>query len=258
LRNVDVQADGAAQHASLLADLVGLAVPPAKGERTLNLLPASIGDAQAFAQRQPWFVAAGVALLAALALPGLHYQSVAAAARQKTAEVEQALRPLQSLQSRNTENLARLTAAQREIEALHDLVETKNNWINFFTDLQDRLGSVDAVWLEKLQVVRPAATATTSRPSQAGLFGGGGGGFDEEGAPTPPEPLRLNVSGRLLDRANPVSRVSQASYDRVKSLLASFKGSTFINAVENERFNSDTPGILEFEFILVVNPKRPL
>ena len=255
LQRVQSSAPEAARHAAILAELVGLAAPEVKGAEPLNLVPASISDAQAFRRQQPWIIGAAAMLVVALALPGLHFQSKAAAAKNKTASVEQALRPLQSLQARNAENLAQLEKARAEIDALHDLVETKSNWINFFTDLQDRLVSVNDVWLEKLQVMRPTVVAPKPAAS-GGLFGGAP--RDEEAKPAVVEPLRLSVSGRLLDRANPVSRVSQDSYDRVKSLLGSFVDSTYIVAVENERFDANTPGILQFEFILVVNPDQPL
>ncbi len=259
LRNVDVKADDAAAHAAILADLVGLAVPLAKGDHPLNLLPASIGDAQAFQRRQPWLIAAAAMVVVALALPGLHYQSVATAAQKQVRVVEQAIRPLQALKSRNAENEEQLAAARREIDALHDLVETKSNWINFFSDLQERLVSVDDVWLEKLEVMRPTTPTDTPPPAAGGLFGGVAPTPDDENAaPPPPPPLRLNVTGRLLDRANPVSRVSQDSYNRVKSLLTSFVDSSYIKAVENERFDANAPGVLRFDFILVVNPEQPL
>jgi type IV pilus assembly protein PilM len=70
--------------------------------------------------------------------------------------------------------------------------------------------------------------------------------------------LRLQLSGRLLDTANPLSRVSGESFERVKSLLKSFGESQFISSVEKEKFNPTQPGILSFDFILVVDPKKPL
>ena len=136
---------------------------------------------------------------------------------------------------------------------------SKNNWINFFTHLQDRLVSVNDVWVVKLAVGRPiGAVAAAPHPAAGGLFGGGGNDFEESAAPPSPELLRLNVTGRLLDRANPVSRVSQESYNRARSLLGSFVDSPYIAAVENERFDPNTPGLLRFDFILVVNPGQPL
>ena len=70
--------------------------------------------------------------------------------------------------------------------------------------------------------------------------------------------MKLTLGGRLLDVANPVSNVSPESYERVKKLIASFTGSPFLTAVENERFDNTQPGLLRFDFTLVVNAARPL
>jgi hypothetical protein len=66
------------------------------------------------------------------------------------------------------------------------------------------------------------------------------------------------LSGRLLDISNPQSKVSSQSTQRVKQLLASFTGSQFITAVENERFDNSQNGLLRFDFTLVINPKKTL
>ncbi|MCR6656848.1 MAG: hypothetical protein NVV63_13800 [Opitutus sp.] len=125
---------------------------------------------------------------------------------------------------------------RRQIEALHGLVASKSNWINFLTDLQSRLVKVEDVWLERLAVSRPPTTSNESAPEQ----------------------LHLVLSGRLLDRKNPLSKVSGESNGRVKQLLASFKESRFIADVENERFDNTQPGILRFDFTLVVDTENPL
>jgi type IV pilus assembly protein PilM len=52
--------------------------------------------------------------------------------------------------------------------------------------------------------------------------------------------------------------VSQESQNRVKTLLASFVESEFIIAIEDERFDNSQPGVLKFDFILVVSPAKPL
>ena len=71
-------------------------------------------------------------------------------------------------------------------------------------------------------------------------------------------PLRLALAGRLLDTENPLSKASADSYARVKTLLGSLGVSPFVRAVENERFDNNQPGVLRFEFTLVLNPDHPL
>ena len=44
----------------------------------------------------------------------------------------------------------------------------------------------------------------------------------------------------------------------MKQLLASFTGSKFITAVENERFDTNQNGLLRFDFTLVINPRQTL
>ena len=238
LRRVEIApaAAAAVDAAPTLATLVGLAARLAGGPAIdANLLPATRRDARAFRRREPLLVAAVACVALALLAPVWFYARTAAQARAHAAAVEARLEPLRALQKRNSANLARLAAAKQEVAALQGLAETKSNWINFFADLQARLGSVDDVWLEKLAVAREAG--------EAGAAPGG---------------IRLKLSGRLLDRNNPISRVSPDSYERVKRLLASFGASRFIASVENERFDNSQPGILRFDFTLVVNPQRPL
>jgi type IV pilus assembly protein PilM len=262
LRNVSVGAGAslAVEAAPVLASLIGLAVPGDPARKVINLLPANIANRIAFKRRQPILLAS--AALVALALLPLVVQSsrTLSAAREKLADIKASSLPLQNNQDKIRTNLAALDEAKAEILAVQSLAESKNNWINFFSDLQDRLVKVEDVWLESLSVIR--AGAPGSEPSSGGgLFGSASvepvPATNPDGTPIKPV-LRLQLSGRLLDRKNPVTRVSPDSYERVKSLLASFVDSQFISAVERESFDPNTPGILRFDFILVIDPARPL
>jgi type IV pilus assembly protein PilM len=262
LRNVTVGA-GAAQAAEIapvLASLIGLCVPAEPNRKAINLLPQVIARRLAFQRRQPRLIAA--AALVALAFFPLVVQSSRslAAARGQLDEIRAAALPLQSNQNRIRTGLAVLEQAKAQIDAVQSLAESKNNWVNFFSDLQDRLILIEDVWLESLSVLR-AGPGAPAAPA-GGLFGGGSPDGDApalnpDGTPARPV-LRLQLSGRLLDRRNPVSRVSPESYERVTRLLASFVDSQFISAVERESFDPTTPGILRFDFILVIDPARPL
>ncbi len=261
LRNVDVSpaAEGARAHAAVLADLVGLATRLAdKNEPAFTLLPPVMVKSLAFAKQQPLYIGAAALVAVALALPIWNFNQRAEIATQQAKVLEAQIQPLRQLKDNDTANLAKIEATKQEVAAIQSLVESKSNWINFFTDLQDRLVKVEDVWLEKLQVLRPSESASAAVPAaSSGLFGGAPT-VDATAGAAPVPVLRLNVSGRLLDKNNPVSKVSQDSYNRVKSLLASFGGSQFISSVEKENFNPNQPGILGFDFILVVNPKKPL
>ena len=256
LRHVDLSANaraaGADSAAPVLADLVGLATRlVVKAEPEASLLPPALTEAVAFRKRQPWFVAAAALVVAALVPPIVYFHRVATVTLAKVAQVEGQLMPLRALQTRNTDNLAKIDEAKKQIAALQGAVETKSNWINFFSDLQTRLVKIEDVWLDKLQIVRPAlAEATVPDPNAPP---------PDPAAPKPPgTPLKLTLSGRLLDVANPQSRVSPEARERVKQLLASFTGSQFIASVENEKFDNSQNGLLRFDFTLVINPRSPL
>jgi type IV pilus assembly protein PilM len=258
LRNVEVSPSAALarDYTAVLADLVGLAVGDAAGEKPFTLLPPAIGRALAFRKQQPFYVGAAALLVAAIALPIVHFHQRAAAADEQAQVLESTLLPLRALKSADTANLQRIEEIKKEIDAIQSLVESKSNWINFFTDLQERLVKVEDVWLEKVQVLRPAPGELAAASASGGILGGAAVGNADAATPAPV--LRLNLSGRLLDKNNPTSRVSQDSFARVTSLIKSFADSQFIDSVEKENFNPNQPGILSFDFILVVDPKKPL
>lgn len=260
LRNVSVSpaAASARNYTAVLADLVGLAVGDAAGEKPFTLLPPAITQALAFRKQQPFYIGAAAILVAAIALPIGHFQLKATAAEEQARLLEATLQPLRALKAADTENLRRIEEIKQEIAAIQSLVESKSNWINFFTDLQERLVKVEDVWLEKVQVLRPAPGDTATASSNSGGFFGGAAAPEPVEEPVVKPVLRLNLSGRLLDKNNPTSRVSQDSFERVKSLIKSFADSQFIDSVEKENFNPNQPGILSFDFILVVDPKKPL
>lgn len=115
---------------------------------------------------------------------------------------------------------------------------------------------IEDVWLDKLQVVRAPLPEPGSEPLVDLSVPPPADGSAPVAPPAPP--LRLTLSGRLLDVANPQSKVSAEARQRVQQLLASFTGSQFIASVENEKFDNNQNGLLRFDFTLVINPKKTL
>jgi type IV pilus assembly protein PilM len=276
LRNVDLSANarvaGAEGVAPVLADLVGLAtqlVTPAAAEA--SLLPASLTQALAVRKRQPVFIAAAALALLVLVPPIVYFHQRASATQEQVARLDDLLMPLRSLQSRNEQNIAQIEEVTKHVAALRGAYETKANWVNFFADLQERLGKIEDVWLDKLAVDRPpiptpqevaemaqrAADAAASVDGSPAASTGGDPAVDSSLLAVV-RPLRMTLSGRLLDVKNPQSKVSPESLQRVKQLLAGFAGSQFITVVENERFDSTQNGLLRFDFTLVINPEKTL
>ncbi len=228
----------AAQNAApFLADLVGLALLE-EASPQLNLLPAPLLEKQALRRRRPMVLATAILAVAALLPVADHYRRLARETAQRTAALERQLRPVRTLAARNADNLARIAAGLEQITTLQRLAEAKFTWIDFMSDLQSRLAKVEDAWLERLRLVPAVA---------------GAGGPD---APT--ATLDLAIAGCLLDRNNPLSKVSQDSYARVKSLQQSLAESRYVTAIKNERFDHTQPGLLRFDFTLVLNPQAGL
>ena len=212
-------------------NLVGAAVSELRSSVAgMNLLPASVRRSAALRQRRPWLVAAVALAAASLLPPALYYRQAAAAARADLAAIDTALAPLHAREVRNRARLEEIAALTRETMQLRSLDDRRTGWIRLFADLQERFTAVEDVWLENLQTLAPTGDA----------------------------PMKLTVSGRMLDRTNPLAKVSPETVQRVQALLKGLAGSPFVAAVEGERFDNSRPGILKFDFILVTNPARPL
>lgn len=247
LRRVELsdraRASGAAAATHLLANLIGLAVPAtADAREESGLLPPAVRAARAFRRRQPRLVGAMTLLGLALLTPIWHYHRVATTDGERARELNVQLQSLRVSAARSAGAVGIIASKQKEITTLRGLVEAKSNWINFIADLQDSLGKVEDVWLDRLSVVAPAADV--------------GRGVTEPVSKV--RVLQLRLSGRLLDVRNPVAKVSPDADARVRDLLAGFARSPFVAAIEHERFDTTQPGLLRFDCTLVVNPSHPL
>lgn len=214
-----------------LDNLVGAAAlqlkfPPAG----MNLLPPSISQRADLRRRGPWLIASAVLAVAALLPPLFYYRSAAAAARADLAAIDASLAPVRGRETRNRARLEEIAALARETQQLRSLAERRTSWIRLFADLQERFTAVEDVWLESLQTIAPARDV----------------------------PMKLAISGRMLDRTSPLARGGPETGQRVRALLEGLVDSPFVAAVESERFDNSQPGILRFDFILVTDPAHPL
>lgn len=197
----------------------------------LDILPQAISSHLEFARKKPILIAAAVLLPIAGIFPILSAQQELSALNDAQADIRAAIAPLERLKGEIADESDRVDAISSKINQLESLVAAKNNWINFFVDIQQRLIATDDVWLDSLRVVRS----------------GGGVG----------QPLKLELKGRMVSQANPTDPAGQQLVQRVNRLLNEFRESAFISAVEGRRFNP-TEGVLEFEFTLSINPEKPL
>jgi type IV pilus assembly protein PilM len=244
LRQVEVANSARAVASSseaVLAAMIGVAARSSQPNRAPELLPRVIREELVFRRRQPIFITAAMLVVLALIPPLHHFQTLAKAGHAEASNKEAQLHPLRQVHAHHAQLLQQIEQARKSIEETRYAADKKTSWLRFLTELQDRLVSVEDVWLESLSLVRVPAAAPI--PIQAAV---------------PAADLRLIVTGRLLDERNPISKVSPEAYQRVKALISSFNGSQFIAAIEQERFDSSQSGILRFDLTLVVRPDNPL
>jgi len=220
-----------------LADLMGAGITEVWGRPVCDLAPPALrAGREAKRQRPRWLIAAALLAFAAL-LPGWHFQRLTNARLQAVQELQRQAVPVQALRDQNQQRLDELRRLERVVEVLGQRVEARDAWEGLLADLQAGLVQTGDVWLERLQVM----------PAESG---------DATAEVTPR--LRVRISGRLLDRENPLSRVSQASFQRATQLIDSLLQSPQVDGIEGERFDAGDPGILRFDFTLVMNPRSHL
>lgn len=160
------------------------------------------------------------------------------------------IQPLRELNTRINERIEEIESLRSVIGEASEIAQSRSNWMLFLNDIQNRLDQVEDVWLDKIEVARsmPVVTSSSNRFNATRT----------DSASDKEENTRLHLEGRLLDVANPLSTVSQESNRRVSELLDSFASSDFVERLEDERFDNNVPGILKFNFTLVVDSTRPL
>jgi type IV pilus assembly protein PilM len=193
-----------------------------------NLLPKALVSKLQFSEKKPWLLAAACLFLLSGIIVGFKYHLKAWDSQGRIATLEAELAPLESLSLDVDEAHKEYTELLAKTAAKERILHQRHYWVGFLADMQNRLNKVQDVWLESMQ---PEDSAAESK---------------EE---------RLRVTGSLLDREHPLSLVSSNSRRRVEALLQSIAASPFILSVENRRFDTTRPGILQFDVSLVVNPE---
>lgn len=155
----------------------------------------------------------------------------------------------------------RIDSVETRIQSIKELAGSRSNWVNFLVDLQERLVSVEDVWIDSLKVVRLEEPSVPS-PSDASVEGEVFEDWQilEEREPEPANNKRMELflRGRMIDRNHPLQRVSDEMRKSVSDLIDKFAESEFISGVSDKKFDTSEKGILRFEFSLNVNPERPL
>lgn len=223
------QGNSGASQSCQEAVLVGAAALACRrGQTRPDLLPPQWRARERLRLRFPWFAATAFCATVAL-LPLVNVQrdwNDALTAR--IAALDAGLASLRAHDQRERADLARLESIRRQIAMFEEMHARRSAWSQLLADLQERLALVDDVWLDALHVLPP------SRENSA--------------------PPRIAISGRMLDRANPLATVSPEIFRRATELLGHFAGSPRVAKIEGERFDNRQPGILRFSLELVLQP----
>ena len=222
-------AGGAGERGAALVDLIGAAsINFDPNQPVVNLLPPRLQARTGSRARRPWLVAAAVLAATILIPPLIHFGSLRDEALKKTRAIERELAPVRAWDRRNQENLRRLIEVKEDLTLYRDTIARRRSWLRLISGLQEQLRRVGDVWLDKLQLAPEI----------------------------PGEPMKLLVSGRMLDRAHPLAKVSQETCSRVKQLLTHLADLPSVAAVEAERFDNQQAGLLKFDFVLVTEKQR--
>ncbi len=231
----------------------------------VNLLPEGLRQQQAFSKQKPTFMAAA-ALLALSPLPLVSYfYGNATQYEEQVRQVRAALPTHQVLAADLNDTLRTMERYHLTLDRVDDFINSRTNWLRFFSDLQDSLTNARDVWLDTLEVSRRITLLPAPEPEEPE--------YDEYGEIIPPEPIeqlnyRLTLSGAMLLRQSTEEgeRPVGENYDerviseRVRTLIQQFSESEFIieAGAPTILWTRLEDGVLPFTFNLTVNPDKPL
>ncbi|MBD5780585.1 pilus assembly protein PilM [Pelagicoccus sp. NFK12] len=249
LRNLTVSNESLrgelANAAPFLADAIGIGVGRFMPDgATLDLTPRSLVWHRKFRRQQPFYLLAGLVACGAVGLPILNTSLEIRAYEQELQNLEAQIRPLSQINKEIYSRTEQIKRIRDVIEKTANVTAARSTWLDILNDLQRRLAEVEDVWLDELRLERPQAPVSSGK---------GVARVQKSDGKT-----RVHLSGRLIDVYNPVSSVSPASYERVKTLLENLNGASFVASLEDEQFDYTVPGVLGFKFTLVVEEGVPL
>ena len=174
LRNVtvtsNVNVEEVVRSAHLLGELVGLGLRSINNcPMELNLRPTSVIRAQRIASRRPYWIAAGLCLLLALAGWWLYFLRAANIQSDVLADVDAKVAIMQGFEAKFIKETAELKKVAAVAAPLDQLVEDRQFWARVINELNVRLPE-KYVWITSLQ----PTVLTAGKPVPLGLGGESG------------------------------------------------------------------------------------
>lgn len=254
--SLSAEAAAAAQRAKGrgLAALTGVATACLSGNASdLNLLPAEDAQAQAAKTDRRSQVLPTVLLLGAMLPPLGYFGWSARSAREDAAEIEGRLIPVRARQGRIDALHRERQQVDIDLGGLERARWARTEWLRLLGQLEEIVGSIEGVWLERLSVDRTALPAVRADPVRVGQrnvpIATERGGHDAAG---PASETRLRLAGRVVELNLSELREVANRVGRVKALFQQFQLSPLVARIESERFDPSREGVLGFEVTLVL------
>ncbi len=227
------------------AGLLGAAVQAVElaGTIRLNLLPPELLQISHRRRQTPWLQAAATCFAISGALFCFQHWQAYQTVRRDQQTLLQHLHQLESLHREVSTAWEEWQSLSQNCSLSQQVVNSQTAWMGFLRDLHGRLQSLEDAWLEELVVLPPKLVSSLPANNPA---------------PTMPQPLRMRLTGKMVDRENPLNKVSQNVRKRVNQLIDSLRQSTFIATIEETRFDAAENGILRFEIQLACRPDSAL
>ena len=237
----------------------------------IDLTPKSIAESMAFSKKKP-FLYLAVALLAVSFIPPiLQYGQATQQIQAATEKARISLAEIEGVADEIAQNIADAESLQSRLAGIEALVNSKFNWINFFSDLQQRMLSIEDVWLDDLKVDRSLIASEVVELEEGDDLDDFDDDFEEEDFQeevpllAKPTDYKLIVKGRLLIRQKQDADsavLTEGIQSRIKALVEGMKESEFVESYTNLKidFNPIRTGLklVPFEVTLNIDPEKPL
>ncbi|MCH8540893.1 MAG: pilus assembly protein PilM [Opitutales bacterium] len=257
-----IDTDFLEQRQYALPELLGVAVHAIRGSAKVdfNLVPPAILARARLNRQKPYYVGAAALIALGLLFP-LWQMNRATAANENAASqlesgraVELTVDELTATNRQVQNNLEKISDLRAQV-ALFDLTLARSNrWIDLLAQLENTFNQVEDAWLDslRLEIVDPSADRQLQRTPRRR------GPADEEEVVEEEPIFNLVITGRMLDRANPLSTVSSETRVRTLALLDNLEQSMYIEEKTQDSYDTSRSGILTFSVNLRLNNDLPL
>ena len=230
----------------------------------IDLTPKSLIAEKQFSKKQPYLYISAILLAISLIPAILQLRKSSLHLEQLVQEEQSKLTDLQSISNKIATNMEKGNRLKNRLQSFESLVNTKFNWINFFSDLQKSMLEIEDVWLDDLYLSR------SSTPAKSTLIKETFGAFETDPQLLEKEILLENeykviIKGRLLIRQSQnadSTTLTEGINTRINDLVIGITQSSFVKNHQDLKidFSPIRAGLklVPFGVTLNINSEKPL